>query len=171
MGRGEQLLSVKAEKIVYPYPMDAVETVAEAIVCLYRNEQTVRHFHCFTEGGQPRPYICGGYDYLSITDSCYKYDGTIDQWTLSGTMPEGRAYSAYGHSEMWGLVAAGGLSDNANVQSSVITTKNGQVFGALPDLPDETAPSCVVILDEDRIFASGGYDTLIFSKSTDSWSR
>ena len=89
-------------------------------------------------------------------------------------MPEQRAYSGYDHSEMWGLVMAGGYTGN-NYLSSVTTTERGEVFGSLPDLPNANDRSCVVIIDEDRIFTCGGYyaesETLIFSNLTGSWSR
>ena len=128
----------------------------------------------FTEGGELRPYICGGFIYNSgSSDSCYQYDVTLDEWTLSGTMPEERVYSGYDHSEMLGLIMAGGY--NGNYLSSVTTTESGEVFGSLPDLPNENRLSCVVIIDEDRIFTCGGSltpsDTLIFSNSTGTWSR
>ena len=88
-------------------------------------------------------------------------------------MPEERRYSGYDHSEMWGLVMAGGY--NGNYLSSVATTESGEAFGSLPDLPNENYLSCAVIIDEDRIFTCGGSptesDTLIFSNATGSWSR
>ena len=140
----------------------------------------------FTEGDQPRPFICGGYNNTSgYIDSCYKYNATLDEWTFSGTMPEEKHNSGYDHSEMWGLVMAGGYNGglvmagghNANYLSSVTTTESGEVFGPLPDLPNGKEHSCVVIIDEDRIFSCGGEgygtrsETLIFSKSSGTWSR
>ena len=90
-------------------------------------------------------------------------------------MPEERVYSGYDHSEMWGLVMAGGYNYPPSYLSSVTTTESGEVFGSLPDLPNENSDSCVVIIDEDRIFTCGGLyaesDTLIFSNSTGIWSR
>ena len=133
----------------------------------------------FTEGGTPRPFVCGGQggDYIS-SDKCYIYNGFLDTWTVSGEMPEGLDSSRYDHSEMWGLVMAGGMTEkvyNTKYLSNVTTTKTGQVFNPLPDLPDKNFLSCVVIIDEDRIFTFGGFytenDTLIFSNSTGSWKR
>ena len=103
----------------------------------------------FTEGDQPRPFICGGYNNTSgYIDSCYKYDATLDEWIFSGTMPEEKHNSGYDHSEMWGLVMAGGY--NGNFLSSVTTTESGEVFRSLPNLPNGNEHSCVVIIDEDR---------------------
>ena len=88
-----------------------------------------------------------------------------------------RYNSGYGSSESWGLVMAGGTNgvDASQVLSSVETTDNGEVFGSLPDLPNESQESCVVIIDEERIFTCGGYptgsDTLVYSDSAGSWSR
>ena len=125
------------------------------------------------------PYICGGFIQGSgFSDSCYKYDGILDQWTFSGTMPEEKSTTGYDHSEKWGLVIAGGyvnFGDGNNYLSSVTTTDQGEVFGALPNLPNGNDDSCVVIIDEDRIFTCGGFisesDTLIFSNSNSTWSR
>ena len=110
------------------------------------DEQTERHFHCFTEGGLP--YICGGEikegacgkdEIFGCSDSCYAYIGTLDEWTYSGTMPEQRGLSGFDYSEMWGLVMAGGYPGPV---SSVKTTDNGIVFGDLPDLPYANGESC-----------------------------
>ena len=93
-------------------------------------------------------------------------------------MPEAldSSCSGYDHSEMWGLVmAGGGHITNSPPLLNVTTTKNGRDFLALANLPDGNSYSCVVIIDEDRIFTCGGYntesDTLIFSNSTGSWTR
>ena len=129
--------------------------------------------HCFAEGGSP--YFCGGgsTDSVSdITDLCYTYTAALDEWVISGTMAEGRCVSGYGSSESWGLVMAGGYG-----LATVATTDDGESFGSLPDLPDESERSCLAIIDDDRLFKCGGsptstsFDTLIFSKSTNSWSR
>ena len=90
-------------------------------------------------------------------------------------MAEGRFLSGYGSSESWGLVMAGGTDDGGFILATVATTDDGESFGSLPDLPDESERSCLAIIDDDRLFKCGGYptyyDTLIFSKSTNSWSR
>ena len=89
-------------------------------------------------------------------------------------MTERRGWGGYDSSESWGLVMAGGTS-GVGFLSSVETTDNGEVFGSLPDLPSESQESCVVIIDDDRIFSCGGYptgmDTLIYSESAGSWRR
>ena len=55
------------------------------------------------------------------------------------------------------------------------TTSQGLTFEALPDLPRNNSYSCVAIIDDDRLFASGGMDfpseALIFSKSQQLWMR
>ena len=85
-----------------------------------------------------------------------------------------RAGAGYGSSESWGLVMAGG-DDYPNTLSSVETTENGQVFDSLPDLPEENSFSCLVIVDDERVFTCGGdqspSSTFIFSKMTNVWSR
>ena len=82
-----------------------------------------------------------------------------------------RAFSGYGSSESWGLVMAGGV--NTEYLSTVVSTDGGNGYTPLPDLPDENLQSCLVIIDDDRIFTCGGYfqprDTFIFSNST--WER
>ena len=109
----------------------------------------------------------------TYTDSCYRYIASSDEWEISGIMTEERAYSGYGSSKSWGLVMAGGV--NTQYLSTVATTSDGEMFGSLPDLPEDNVQSCVVIIDDDRIFSCGGYfgalDTFIFSKSTNSWTR
>ena len=131
----------------------------------------------FTEGNLP--FICGGENNGDDTNKCYKYDVTLDQWAISGTMPEDRAYSGFDSSEAWGLIMSGGQDDSFNGLESVLKTVNGEVFSSLPDLPKENDYSCVVIIDDDRIFTCGGRadnaeiqdNTYIFSKSNESWGR
>ena len=69
---------------------------------------------------------------------------------------------------------AGGTS-GVGFLSSVETTFDGVVFGSLPDLPNESQESCVVIINDFTIFSCGGYptgsDTLIYTHSEGSWSR
>ena len=106
---------------------------------------------------------------------CSNYDAAIDEWIiLPETMSERRGWCGFSSSQSWGLVMAGGTRGDG-FYSSVETTDNGVVFGSLPDLPMESQESCVVILDEDKIFTCGGYptasDTLIYSDATGSWSR
>ena len=100
----------------------------------------------------------------------------MDEWSRSGSMVEERYGIGYGSSESWGLVMVGGSSSSiGSTISSVETTSDGETFGSLPNLPHEYYESCVVIIDDDRIFTCGGYETesqtLIFSKSNNSWSR
>ena len=120
-----------------------------------------------SEGGIP--FVCGGFFY----DDCYKYAPEIDEWVSSGTLSEDRAYSGYGSSESWGLVMAGGSSTVR--LGSVETTFDGETFATLPDIPIENREFCLVVIDDDRIFTCGGRwtptDTLIFTKSTGSWTR
>ena len=72
-------------------------------------------------------------------------------------------------------MVGGSSSSIGSTISSVETTSDGETFGSLPNLPHEYYESCVVIIDDDRIFTCGGYETesqtLIFSKSNNSWSR
>ena len=89
-------------------------------------------------------------------------------------MSDAKSYGGYDSSEFWGLIFAGG-SNGGNPVSNVETTDNGEVFEPLPSLPEENSDFCTVIIDEDRIFACGGYNplsgTLIFQKSTNVWNR
>ena len=133
------------------------------------------HTH-FTGGGIP--FVCGGVirEEDVNTDLCYQYDAALDTWEISGTMAVTRAFSGYGSSENWGLVMAGG-SRGEPYLSSVETTDNGQVFDSLPDLPEDNALSCLVILNDDILFTCGGNplspsdSTYIFYKRTNVWSR
>ena len=91
-------------------------------------------------------------------------------------MSGSRYFSGYGSSESWGLVMAGGFGDAIIGElSSVETTYNGETFASLPDIPQSTRESCLVIIDDDRIFKCGGastsIDTEIFTNSTGSWQR
>jgi len=58
--------------------------------------------------------------------------------------------------------------------STVDQTNNGETFRNLPDLEIENRDSCVVAIDDDRIFTCGGdqglTDTFIFSNTTNLWS-
>ena len=74
---------------------------------------------------------------------------------------------------------AGGV--DTQYLSSVVTTDDGTGnYESLPDLPGGNVQSCLVIIDDDRIFTCGGYfqprDTFIFdnfynSSSPGSWRR
>ena len=128
----------------------------------------------FAEGGIP--FICGGGTDANDNDLCYKYVAQSDNWVISGTMAEERANHGYGSSESWGLVMAGGYNDA--FVSSVESTKNGEIFGTLPDLEIEVDKSCVVVIDDSNIFTCGGYDgnpyvtdTFIYSNASKLWSR
>ena len=130
----------------------------------------------FTGGNAP--FICGGDNGPAqgigeYTDSCYRYIAESDEWELSGTMGEDRAYSGYGSSNSWGLIMAGGV--NTQYLPTVVTTTDGDIFGSLPNLPDTNTQSCLVIIDDDRLFTCGGYfeslETFIFSKLANSWRR
>ena len=134
----------------------------------------------FPEGGIP--FVCGGdsnfESALVYNDGCYKYEAANDEWINSGALSEGRrTFSGYGSSESWGLVMAGGFGDGGGVDSlsSVETTYNGETFASLPDIPQSNRESCIVIIDDDRIFMCGGgstdLDTQIFTNSTNSWQR
>ena len=128
----------------------------------------------FSEGGLP--FICGGYNSADgYSDLCYKYEPANDEWYIIGVMDEERSYSGYGSSESWGLVMAGGRMAGGSYLSSVATTDSGDLFGYLPELPDQNRLSCLVPIDDERIFTCGGdlrpEDTLIFSNKTRSWTR
>ena len=126
------------------------------------------------------PFVCGGYN-GEWTDLCYKYELTSDEWQISGTMTEERGYSGYASSESWGLVMAGGNNDDPDFLSTVTTTLDGEIFGSLSNLPEISGidegndESCLVIIDNERIFTCGGYQlssyTFIYYSSTNSWSR
>ena len=70
---------------------------------------------------------------------------------------------------------AGGFGDGSGELSSVETTYNGETFASLPDIAESNRESCLVIIDDDRIFMCGGahtsIDTKIFTNSTNSWQR
>jgi len=133
----------------------------------------------YSDGGIP--FYCGGYSssVADYVDTCYKYIPELDYWSVTGTLPRQRSRSGYASSESWGLVMAGGVDGGDNVVSSVPTTKNGMgiISESLPDLPTKKENSCLVVIDDERLFNCGGQgsnllsETLIFSKSTNSWSR
>ena len=123
------------------------------------------------------PFLCGGG--LYGFDKCFKYEAAFDTWDILGTLAVGRSYAGFSSSDSWGLVMAGGVDGGDNVVSSVPTTKNGMgiISESLPDLPTKKENSCLVVIDDERLFNCGGQgsnllsETLIFSKSTNSWSR
>ena len=125
------------------------------------------------------PFICGGISYdgdFYDSDLCLKYVPSSDEWVVSGVMSESKSEMGYGSSESWGLVMAGG--DNGTEISSVETTADGIIFDNLPDLEVGVSGSCVAVIDDDRIFTSGGYydpglrrASYVFSRTNNSWSR
>ena len=127
----------------------------------------------FAGGGVP--FVCGGRR-EEYNDQCFKYDAALDAWATSGTLAETRSWTGYGSSENWGLIMAGGYSDDS-FRSSVETTDDGEVFGSLPNMPEANDYMCLVVVDDDRLFLCGGGDldfrtsTLIFSKKSSDWTR
>ena len=121
------------------------------------------------------PFVCGGYNGFDHTDVCYKYVAASDEWVESGNMAKPRAFSGYASSKSWGLVMSGGRGISNIYLSSIEQTRNGETFGNLPDLVSENYDSCVVVIDEDRIFTCGGRylstNTFIYSNTTNLWSR
>ena len=132
--------------------------------------RTVKHY--FTEGSSP--FICGGYGSSGSTDLCYTYTAALDEWVISGTMAEERGRSGYASSDTWGLIMAGGYNYGSGSLASVETSYDGESFASLPAMPDESRNSCLVVIDEENILKCGGLptytDTLMFSKSTNTWS-
>ena len=128
----------------------------------------------FPEG--EAPFICGGF--YPVSDQCLKYSPESDTWVESGTLNGGfgRAFSGYGSSEHWGLVMVGGMGILSPPSlSSVETTYNGETFASLPNVPVQNERSCVVPIDEERIFTCGGNSektkTFIYEYTNNTWQR
>ncbi len=66
--------------------------------------------------------------------------------------------SGYAYHPSWGLVMSGGKREDTREDelNSVITTKNGREFEVLAPLPVNLTDHCLVIVDEDRLFVTGG---------------
>ena len=70
------------------------------------------------------PAVCGGMGPNGeIYSECYLYDATIDSWTKSGDLSQGRSSPGVAYNLVFGLVMAGGFSKN--YLSSVEYTRNG----------------------------------------------
>ena len=111
----------------------------------------------FTLGGLP--HICGGRQGAdsdaNTTDICYRFDMDRQIWEQYGAMMDKRRSMAYDYSSEWGLVISGGY-DGENYLTSVEQSFDGINFTPLPDLPIEQLAHCLVILDENFLFVTGG---------------
>ena len=79
-----------------------------------------------------------------------------------GALPH--AFETMGHDQTpdWGLVISegfGGRGVEVPPEDTVVTTEDGRVMrrDRVPILPRWMGPHCIVIVDEQRIFAQGGY--------------
>ena len=70
------------------------------------------------------PAVCGGMGPNGeIYSECYLYDATIDSWSMSGDLSQGRSSPGVAYNLVFGLVMAGGFSKN--YLNTVEYTRNG----------------------------------------------
>jgi hypothetical protein len=122
----------------YPYP------AADAVGFWFHNQ----------------PWVCGGEsDQTTTRQECYAYNQATDSWTPRSSMKTARVFAAANPikdgTELW---ITGGKDGNTLLQSTEILTAAG-TWVAGPELPVPLAQHCIVGLDSDRVFISGGIVT------------
>lgn len=86
-------------------------------------------------------------------------------------MIKGRASVAHDSDPSWGLVIAGGYVSGGEYLDTVEVTQDGMSFYNLEPLPSPKDEACLAIIDEERIFVTGGQDksTYVYYKSSEEW--
>ena len=143
---------------------------------------------------EPKILLCGGmgeplpkdkWDWgekpKTPRDACYELDVSDENstWTEVGALPSPVLESGYAYHPSWGLVISGGLREddlkgNEVDMANVVVTKDGRKFEELAPLPVNLTDHCLAIVDDDRLFVTGGETgggknrqnrTYIYSKS------
>jgi secreted trypsin-like serine protease len=123
------------------------------------------------------PIVCGGRQGVQVggTGNCFEYNYSEDHWYKSGSMPEPKFESSYASSPEWGLVMSGGRINTINGDASVFSTKDGKTFERLKNLQKPDFHHCLVVIDKDELFMTGGYygrkKTYIYNKSAANWAK
>ena len=76
---------------------------------------------------------------------------------FSGRLPEAAGSSGHDSHPAWGLVLTGGYGVHGRGTDRVVTMGGTSVFES--PLPEPMYSHCAVIVDENRVFVAGGYDT------------
>lgn len=118
-----------------------------------------------TLGNSKLPHVCGG-SYSECgdltcnedeSDECYRYNPDLDSWTLSGIMSSStNDYTACTVNGVPEMIMNGGYSGSSSVSRSTRYTSDGELFGNLPPMPMGFLRHCVVALDGDDLFVTGG---------------
>jgi len=120
------------------------------------------------------PHICGGRywgcdveDFTctdrGINDECYRYNPELDTWTVSGVInPYKDEHSACAFNSVPELIMNGGCDGTGGpceigVENSTIYTRDGETFVDLAPMPIGLSKHCMVALDGDDMFVTGGY--------------
>ena len=109
------------------------------------------------------PTVCGGRQgadsAANSSDLCYRFDPQLETWEQYGKV-DFKSYSmAHDFSPEWGLVISGGYDGSPggfDYLSYVEQTFDGFNFKVLPVMPEPLYRHCLVIVDEDTLFVSGG---------------
>ena len=91
-----------------------------------------------------------------LTEKCFTFDG--QNWNQVMSMPTTLAEAGFTTHPDWGLIIAGGeVTDDTDENTKlVIKTENGNSVQFLPEIPEPISFSCLVALDEKRLFLGGG---------------
>ena len=91
-----------------------------------------------------------------MTEKCFTFDG--QNWNQAMSMPTTLAEAGFTTHPDWGFIMAGGevTDDTDENTKSVIKTENGNSVQFLPKLPEPISHTCLVALDEKRLFLGGG---------------
>ena len=124
------------------------------------------------------PLACGteGRDF-GPAGFCYKYRAEDDLWYPTGRMINDRYWSGFAYNDAMGLVMAGGVYADENVES----TLDGSAFQPLTPYPYPVQYHCLVSLDDNTLMSIGGSidgygDTTtdkayIYKTSTNNWTE
>ena len=107
----------------------------------------------------------------------------LDKWTVTGSLSLPYAYpAACTVNSVPEIIMSGGVLNNSNVDTMTDTTytRDGVSFEFLPDMPLALFSHCIVALDGDDMFVTGGYvdysyqynnQSFLYHSDTMEWER
>jgi len=112
---------------------------------------------------EAQPYPCETYE---NNDLCYRYDPALDTWTVSGNISSSADLYFDQHCAINSVpeIIITGSCDPYNPaengpcsdETSTIFTGDGETFANLPPIPVALRSTCVVALDDNNLFVTGG---------------
>ncbi len=127
-------------------------------------------------GLKENPIICGGSQYLSISNKCYSLEN--NEWVSSASMNSERKFAAAAQLQDGKLLVTGGhdASGSAFLNSAEMLTEEGWESN-IPNLPVTITRHCMVTVNSTTVMTIGGWQngysekTFYFTFGEESWTE